>query len=207
MKNLFFLFFILVSVYSYSQDRRFNSGLLLGFNASQISGDQLGGYHKLGLFTGVSANYPIGKKTTLGMAILFTQKGSRERLSINANSGFSNYKLDLNYIEVPFMINTSFAEKYMVEGGLSLGTLINAKERDITGSTNDPRQFKPLELALQIGASRKLTDQLTATLRSTNSILPVRLQNITTNVYKNWWNRGQYTSVLSIFLTYSFLKP
>ena len=58
-KKILFLFIILISVNVKSQN--FNGGLIGGISTSQVSGDNLSGYNKAGLFLGLFASflYPL----------------------------------------------------------------------------------------------------------------------------------------------------
>ena len=54
----------------------FSAGLALGFNMSQIDGDKLAGYNKLGVATGARVDAKLDERWKLGMELLFSQMGS-----------------------------------------------------------------------------------------------------------------------------------
>jgi len=110
--------------------QKFQGGLILGFNASQIDGDQLAGYHKLGFNTGIGVSYDLENSWQLNIDFLFSQRGSHSRY-IRSEVPRS---LTLNYIELP--IYASYRDWYIedddfykIQGfaGLSLGRLFGVR--------------------------------------------------------------------------------
>lgn len=96
---LFLSFFVIqtsVSAQEEGTERRFNGGFVYGFNASQINGDGLAGYNKLGLYGGVVANANLSNKTYFRTGITFSQRGSSTSLR-NQN----NARIRFDFIEVP----------------------------------------------------------------------------------------------------------
>lgn len=82
--------------------QRFKAAAIIGMNAAQVDGDDLAGYHKLGLNTGVKAYGFLSDKFSLSFELLFAQKGSK---SSNSEISHTDLKLTLNYAEIPFLIN------------------------------------------------------------------------------------------------------
>lgn len=111
--------------------QKFGGGLILGLNASQIDGDQLAGYDKLGLTGGLQVSYALNKPWRLAMELLYSQRGSQTDLLVN--TGGPRRQIDLKYIEIPviakyedwFVENGSYY-KVNAEAGLSYGYLFNA---------------------------------------------------------------------------------
>ena len=54
--------------------QNFDAGLIGGFCTSQVSGDNLSGYNKLGSRFGAYINYPINKKMSYQLEMQFLQK-------------------------------------------------------------------------------------------------------------------------------------
>ncbi len=125
---LLILLFVGFNQISYSQ--KFSGGLLIGFNAAQIDGDQLAGYHKLGFNTGMGISYDLENNWLVNVDFLFSQRGSRSRY-IESEPVRS---LTLNYIELP--VYASYQDWYIkdenfykIQGiaGLSFGRLFGVK--------------------------------------------------------------------------------
>lgn len=114
---------VLLAFSTYVQAQDIRGALIGGFNISQVDGDGLGGYKKLGLNLGGSAIWYLNEKLTARFEILFTQKGS---LHIDKVYG-RNTKLKYDYIEIPIVINFVDKGTFFVGGGLGIGVLVNDK--------------------------------------------------------------------------------
>ncbi len=90
----------LILTNSYAQTR-FRGGIVAGFNASQLDGDDAAGYHKVGLNTGVRAVIELKGRYQMTTDILFSQRGSRT----TENEALINRTCTLNYLEVPVLLN------------------------------------------------------------------------------------------------------
>lgn len=145
-RKLFFLIWMMVSIciLSSAQEAKdidyfdgthpFTGGIVAGLNASQVDGDNYGGYHKAGLNVGgmVYVNFNAGAGAS--MELLFSQKGSigvSQSGSSLIGSYFQKYKLKLNYVEVP----VSFHFYHIIpirnvhfDVGASYAALISRKE-------------------------------------------------------------------------------
>jgi hypothetical protein len=127
-----------------SQERRFTAGLILGMNASQVDGDLLAGFNKIGLTAGARGSAIINDKLDFNLEFLFSQRGSRPDI-FNALLD-PDINISLQYAEIPIYIGfydwkVDDYYKVKVHGGLSYGRLIKA-------STVDAFQDDPLDLEL-----------------------------------------------------------
>jgi Outer membrane protein beta-barrel domain len=203
---LIFLFFFLQK--AEAQQRRFNAGLLLGFNMSQIHGDAEVGFNKLGFLGGLQAQINLKEKADIGLEIAFSQLGSR---STKNSFSFFPFKATLNYIAVPvyFKYKDWKAEDSDNEiyyrlhflGGLSYGRLFSTKMEGF---------FEPLDgflndnyMGILVGALYHINPKLAAGARWEKGLL---------DIYNNDFDegpnieRGRLIDVhLSVYLTYSFL--
>ena len=59
------------------KSQNFNGGLIGGISTSQVSGDNLSGYNKAGLFLGIFTQLPVSSITNIKMEMNFIQKESR----------------------------------------------------------------------------------------------------------------------------------
>jgi hypothetical protein len=76
----------------------FTATAILGFNASQIDGDNYAGYSKFGLNVGARAGVKFAPNWEVDFEILFSQQGSQSSLN-------RDFVLDLNYIEIPILVH------------------------------------------------------------------------------------------------------
>ena len=79
-----------------------DAGLILGANFSQIDGDYLAGFNKLGLNGGAIAQINFNSNWSLSFELSYAQKGSATRPDPDL---LNTYKLVLNYAEIPIAIN------------------------------------------------------------------------------------------------------
>ena len=88
MIRLIFICFIFLGVCSHSTAQNFKAGLIAGISTSQVSGDQLGGFNKIGVKFGASVNHSINPASRGQLALYYIDKGSND---VN-----SNYKTTSN---------------------------------------------------------------------------------------------------------------
>jgi hypothetical protein len=121
----------------------FYGGFLLGANISTVEGDTYGGYHKVGLNTGVTVYATILPSFLASMELIYSQKGSRGvkvAESYYAGTFVERYYLDLNYVEVPVVFHYLFTSQLSVGLGGSYAQLIKSKEEAVT---DQPVSLRP----------------------------------------------------------------
>lgn len=195
MMKLAGLFLVYVTLLLSAQDfRAFIKG---GIIASQVHGDQLSGFNKMGLTGGVGVEYPF-TRITGRMEIVLSQKGSRKNPT---NNDPTKYLMRLNYIEVPVLINKFFNPSFGLEIGTSGGILLKTDnvEWDINGQLVARQPFHRFEWAGHIGFIYLINERSQAHMRFSNSILPIRPYPSGTSGYY-FYDKGQYNIV--IYFTY-----
>lgn|SRR5690606_2065601 len=177
----------------------FKAAVLAGINSSQVSGDELSGFNKVGLFIGGSAILPVREKSLVEMELLFIQKGSKTPTPKNGAAN-NFYKMSLNYLEVP-LIYTFRPVKYVsVHAGPTFGVLVGSKEEDNAGELTGQIPFQKTELGIDGGLSVYFSEHLSLTMRLSTSLLPIRKTGANTPLFES----GQYNSGLAFFLQYTF---
>ncbi len=123
-----FLLFVAVPV----EAQRFGASVVAGLNASQVDGDKLAGYHKLGLNLGLKSSVYLSDRFDLNIEFLYSERGSINPKGIE--------QIKLQYIELPVLLNymdwLSDDEMYyrlQFYGGVSVGRLFQAKFIDNSG--------------------------------------------------------------------------
>ncbi len=195
---LLIVVFIAVGFSINAQD--FNGGVLGGVSGSQISGDDLSGFNKGGLYLGAFVNRYFGEKSSLQMELDFIQKGSRKNPNAKKND-YSTYLLRLNYIEIPVSYKYDFSTKGTLEGGLSLGVLVNSYEEANETTTISGGEFNRTDFSFHVGGYYTIVENLRINVRYSSSILPVRDHS---SGATDRLNAGQYNSVLSFIFFYGF---
>ena len=79
MRFLGFLFTVLVYILSSinSQAQNFGGGLITGVSTSQVAGDMLGGFNKIGFIFGVYTDLRVKENMSLQYEITYIEKGSK----------------------------------------------------------------------------------------------------------------------------------
>lgn len=123
-KSLLLILFLAISLIVSGQIT--NSGITVGFNASQVRGDTQEGYSKFGLIIGGFTTFKVIDGLEISPIIIFEQLGS--------TNGFNRPIIKTNYISFPLLIrlnprliNSSFTDRFSLEAGIVPGVLILAE--------------------------------------------------------------------------------
>src|SRR5690554_6209542 len=122
---LFPIIFLFLSQLASAQ--RFDAGLLAGFNATQVEGDNFKGYHKPGILAGIFVQTDIVPSVFAGMEIKYSQKGSRRRIKPQDEVP-EVYIMRLGYVDVPVFVGFRTNDRIAVIGGISGGYLVHSGE-------------------------------------------------------------------------------
>jgi hypothetical protein len=201
MKKLF-LIACLGFCTSFSFSQKFHGGLFAGIAASQISGDQLSGFNKAGIYAGGFTNYYFTEKSALELEIYFIQKGSHKSQRPK-NNDYSAYNLNLQYTEMALLYQWHFPKRFFLETGLGLGVILNtlAIEKDENGivpNYSRPR-FNQFDLSLIAGLGVNISEHFKVNLRGENSMIPIRKPVVGTSFRLD---RMQYNSIITLSLIY-----
>lgn len=184
-KNLFLIIlsFLMMTVTLRSQG--FKAMAIVGLNASQIDGDNLYGFKKLGLSAGGRLSYTNVKTVDYAIEMLYSQRGS----SVNYFNNREEEKINLNYLELPVIISLRdwYQEKdgyYKVraEGGLSYGYLFGAQA---TGF--DVTILRTHDISWLIGAGINFNKRIGFSIRYTSSFMDMFNDNPDKNTYKSYF--------------------
>jgi hypothetical protein len=173
-----------------------------GLAGTQMSGDQLGGFDKVGLVAGAGVSRSIGQKGHLGFRMLYFQKGSQQRVKTDTlKMEVDYYLLRLNYLEIPISYRHMIRERFMIEGGPSLGVLLSSKEEDENGELAFERPFYKLDFSLYGSVGYEIRSDLSFQFSYFQGIVPVR-PHLSGSTFR--LNRGQYSSAIVFTLVYQF---
>lgn len=176
----------------------FTGGLVVGFNAAQIDGDNLYGYNKLAILAGARVGYRVSKNWIPAMGIFYNQKGSRSELVLSGSFYEINYSLD--YIEVPVTMN--FIDGGVrISGGLSYARLIDANIiiNDVDETDGRLPYYRENELSVVLGFGYFISEHWGFDFRwnySLFSIVDLDVGNVI--------NRPQVNNYLSFRSIYQF---
>lgn len=198
-KHSFIIIFLAISGALIGQSG-FSLSAVLGMNASQMAGDALSGFNKVGLHTGLKAGYILSPRWDLNLEFLYTQKGSQPRWS---DTNINGQKTSLNYAEIP--VYATFNDWYIEEdeyykvglhAGASYARLISAKS-GIGSISDEIDNIKNYDVSFLFGGFYAFSKKWVMTLRYTNSII---------RIYKsdNLTNDGLISYLWSLRMEYSF---
>ena len=198
MKKILFSFSILIisaSIKAQTQVTHFSGGAFLGFNASQIDGDDMAGYNHIGLNGGFVADYPISTMFSMSMEVLFTQRGS------NCHNGPNQYCLNgesnlrMNYAEVPLLLNYHDNKNgVMLGAGFSLGRLVKTvyKHNDVIQNQPPAAPYNNFDYDVVASGTYMFAKHAGINLRYAYSMLP-----FAHSATSNFVNKGLYSNVVS----------
>ena len=162
--------------------------------------------NKFAYYVGGFAKVKLSDKLFLQPEIVYSLEGGKTNgiyYSVGANGQdykINHERVNLNYINVPIMLQYKATDKFYLEAGPQFGFLLNAKyKRDIDGkgnTTDVSDNFKAFNFGVAIGAGYQITPQLGINARYTHGL---------TDIVKN--NHPEIdgkTRSLQLGLSYSF---
>jgi hypothetical protein len=194
MIRLHFIFIILLTVGTLSA-QNFKAGAIGGISTSQVSGDQLGGFNKVGVKLGSFVNHPINLATRGELAMYYIDKGSND---LN-----SNFRIDLSYIETSWCVQKS-SKGFIYEGGLLFSVLLDGKTYDIYGYEDVTKSdYYKFDIGAKLAAGIKLKPRLFMFWEITNSLPFTPIQDHPGGATYGL-NKGKYNSILSFSFRYLY---
>jgi hypothetical protein len=222
----FFSFTLLTALLVFASSafsQRFLGAVAAGMNLTQVDGDEVYGFHKVGLNVGPSVIFPFGKKKqwSLTMELLYSQMGSYQKSEYSAidtikdstyTGYYDGYRLYLNYIQIPLLLH--FTDKRIISAGIgfSYGQLVGVSEYE---DYNDARGFYRTQTSLSGPYSKadyqvigdvkvRLWQKLWLNVRYSYSMASIRTRTFTNPLTLETWTRKQYNNVIGIRLIYVF---
>tara|TARA_B100000767_G_C19709699_1_gene512189 strand:- start:189 stop:779 length:591 start_codon:yes stop_codon:yes gene_type:complete len=196
MKLKISCFIMILFISNNINSQEFNAGIKAGVSTSQVSGDNLAGFHKAGLLIGGYVNRNINQLLSLQLEMIFIQKGSS-----NTNKNNPIAEIYLDYIEVPLLLIYRQSENIFIESGIHTSALINGYYHDLYGRLENQNQFDNFDLGFIIGMNYKINNKLSLNTRASNSIIPFA-EHASGQTYR--FNKGKYNTGLSFILQYQF---
>lgn len=176
MRLLIFLFSVLPFI---SLAQGFGGGLYGGISTTQVSGDGIGGFHKVGGWGGAFTDFRFTPRSTLQFEISFIQKGSRQTPTVKNNNTFILY--NHNMLEIPVLYRWYGIKNMSIEVGLQAGVLLSSIEKGtFIVETKNSAAYPRAELSGAAGLSYFFwKGKIEANMRYSNSITTMRKND--------WW--------------------
>jgi hypothetical protein len=184
-------------------------------NLSQVDGDEVIGFSKVGGHLGAAAILPIKKNWDVTLEAVFNQKGAREKQqyldTIQGIPYTGAYNLRLNYVEVPLTAHYTDRQRYTVGLGFSYGRLVSSEETEHGGSIppySDTVAFNKNDYNILVDLQVRIWKQLKFNVRYAYSMVPIR-ERTYSDIFGDDepWTRKQYNNLLTFRLVYVFNDP
>lgn len=183
--------------------REFKGGIMAGPVASQISGDGLGGWDKIGFAAGAWVSIPFSEKSEMTISMKYITKGSRTKRDTLTNNMFAYH---LNYIDVPVLYSYRVVRKkssFNLNIGPYAGVLL--KQKIVTNGYDYAviPPFSGFDVGASVGITWWLGEKFFFDLSSASSLLPTRPTPNATNQY-SFYEKGNYNQTLQFMLGLRF---
>lgn len=190
MRIFIFILFLSVSTLTYAQN--FQSGLITGISTSQVSGDALGGFHKVGVQFGGFVNHSLGSKTKGQFSTYYIDKGSKDPKS--------NFQIDLSYVESSFSLIYEH-QGFNWEGGIMIGVLVDGTTYNRFGYVDaNLSQFEQFDIGAKFAVGKEILPKLHFFWELSNTIPFFPIQNHP--AYVSILNKGKMNAVLCFSFRY-----
>ena len=157
MKNILCILALFVFLLSGVHAQNVGGGLSLAGIASQIDGDQWGGYKKIGYHIGGWAYYDFSDALALQVEILHSHRGSRELVK-----GFG--QISLNYLDFPVLLRVrpfqNLSREVWAEAGPSIHYMLSAKTGFNQNKLDQSENYRRVSAEALIGAGAYLSDHI-----------------------------------------------
>jgi hypothetical protein len=192
------------------QAQQFLGAVVGGMNLSQVDGDEVYGFKRVGGHIGLAAILPIKKKWDITLETVFNQKGAYEgpqyQDSLFGTVLNGKYDLRLNYVEVPLVAHFTDRERYTVGAGFSYSRLVSSKEIEHDGAIppySDTVAFNKNDYDVLLDLQIRVWKQLKFNLRYSYSMAMIR-ERIFLDPYgiQEPNVRKQYNNTLTFRLVY-----
>lgn len=187
--------------------QRFMGAVMGGMNISQVDGDEVYGYHRVGGHLGAAAILPI-KNWDITLETVFNQKGAYQKPVFPGDSLNGQYDLRLNYIEVPLLAHYTDKKFITAGAGFSWGRLVSFKEIEHGGNQTpyaDSVPFRKNDFNILVDAQIRVYKRLKFNVRFAYSLASIRQR--TFDPYPGFVEpvtREQYNHLFTFRLVYVF---
>lgn len=182
------LFSFLIQPTAFSQNFKLN--LSAGLNFSQVNGDKLAGFNKIGLHAGAGISRYLKNNQSIGFELIYSEKGSKDVVS-NADP-IVDTLFKFNYIEIPIIYQYQLKPKLNLQLGAYTAVNIKAVYNDGLEDYDVSNQIYNLDYGLLAGLSYELGPKSKFQSRVSTSIIDF---NNTFEMY--------YNLVISMGICYS----
>lgn len=187
-----------------AQAQNFNAGFVGGLSGTQVDGDGLSGFNKLGIYAGAFVNREINDRWSWQFEMAYSQKGSRRVVKPETLDAGPWIRLQMHYIDVPLLVIWDFRDDIAFEGGVSGNLLLSYSYNDLRNNVLNTN-FSRFESALLLGARYQLKPQLFVFARANYSLFSID-PNANFLPFFALVQRGTYNNVITLGLRYQLSR-
>lgn len=206
----YLLVFVVMMLVSHTVDaQRFRGGLTLGLNVSQVDGDEIYGFRKYGFHGGAIGTIPLKKNFLFTLETLYSQKGANQPRS---TLYYRQYRVDLNYVEIPFYLQYNDKDVFTIGAGFSYGRLVEVKEwekgvRTSTSLMGENAHFDRGDYLALIDVKFRIIARLSMNVRYQYSLNRIRVAEFSDDFQQRQWTRKQFNNNITFRVAYMFNEP
>lgn len=206
MKQFAFILLLIGWLTNVNGQKEFKGGIIGGIVTTQMSGDGLAGWDKIGFSAGGWVSIPISEKAALTISMRYITKGSKTKLDTLTYNSFAYH---LNYIDMPVRLNVPLLQR-RTSLTLNIGPYADVlvKQKIVSNGyeyeVNPP--FKDFDFGGSLGLTWWLGKKIFIDVSGTSSILPIRNAPEVVNKL-NYYEYGNYNQTLEFTLGIRFGGP
>ncbi len=191
--------------------QRIKAAVIAGANLTQVDGDEVYGFNKIGWNLGAMAIIPFAKNFSFSLETIYTQKGSNQGKQYETTDSSGNvltgaYKLYLNYLEVPMLVRYTDHDKITAGTGFSYGRLVGVKEYEhgqrVETTTLNDGTYDKTDIDVLADLEFRIWKKLKFDIRYAYSVAKIRTREFTDLRGLNRHTRKQYNNLLSFRFIY-----
>lgn len=203
MKKLFLFSIFMIFALLGLQAQNFKAGLLAGAVPSQVDGDNMRGFNKIGWTAGAYLSLEQGKNLVWQLDIAYTTKGSRQKSSKDYDYSRSN--ISASYIDFVLSCGYKIADNIVLKAGLTPSVLISHKEENSYGyEPSETIGFTPLNLLGMAGASYSIGEHWAVNASYNYSLLSFRSGKLYFINFDFKRANAQFHNYITLSVSYQF---
>jgi hypothetical protein len=175
----------------------FRGGIMAGITGSQMDGDNLDGFNKLGFSAGIFANRDFNEYLGMQMELKFIMKGASKS---QTNNDPTIRKRTSYYYELPVLVTLRTANKVTLETGLAFAVLSKSTADFGMGVEDRTNEFNKTDISWIAGLYYFLNNSFSLNLKFSYSLKRVSYYPGNQTL---WGTFGQYNNLLDFSLYYT----
>lgn len=206
---LFLVVSVVASFYNPLTAQKIRGGIALGMNISQVDGDEIYGFRKYGFHGGAVGTIPLKGNFLLTLETLYSEKGANQpRRTLH----YRQYRLELDYVEIPLLLQYNDKDRITIGAGFAYGRLINVKEwekgvRTETTLFGENAYYDRADYLALIDLKFRIIQRLSMNVRYQYSLDKIRVAEYSDDFQQSYWTRKQYNNNLTFRIAYIFNEP